>query len=641
MDFFAKQDTARRHTTLLVFYFLLAVLGIVLAVNAVSALAFKAVAASEAYGGAAAVPGVFYLLVTLVTLAIIGIGSLVQIIGMASGGPAVARMMGARPVSGGSKDANERRLLNVVEEMAIASGVSVPQVFVMADQRSINAFAAGFSPNQAAVVVTRGTLEALNRDELQGVIGHEFSHILNGDMRLNMRLMGVLGGILVLATLGRMVADVSARGDSKAWPLVMLGLGLVAIGYIGVFFGRVIQAGVSRQREFMADASSVQFTRNPDGIGGALAKIGRSSMGARIDHPRTAEASHMFFGEAIESGFSDLMATHPPIEERLRRVYGRPVAISDIVARSAPPAPMPQDAAASAFAGGIEFGRSANARRIDPAEKTMVATQAGTVAAAVGTFSTQHVDYAVSLLATLPQPVRERVHGAQGAKQAVLGLVIAPGGPAKPAQMELLRAGGEDAEAMAKVAADVLGLGRIARLPLIALAAPALKELAAGERRAFLALLQQLIEADRRLTLEEFVLATILEASLGERAGRAVPVTFRTLEQLAAEVQQVLSLIAHAARGDSAAAFAKGLQETGLALTLLDVREVNIGAVKAALARLNQLAPMQKPRLVKAFAQCALEDGELSLVEAELLRAVCATLDSPLPPFIESMPYAG
>ncbi len=638
MDFFANQDTARRHTTLLVFYFLLAVLGIVVAVNGVSAIAFKAVAAKAAYGEAAAIPGVFYLLVTMVTLAIIGIGSLVQIIGMASGGPAVARMMGARPVSGESKDANERRLLNVVEEMAIASGVSVPQVFVMADQRSINAFAAGFSPNEAVVVVTRGTLEALNRDELQGVIGHEFSHILNGDMRLNMRLMGVLGGILVLATLGRMVADVSARGDSKAWPLVMLGLGLVAIGYIGVFFGRMIQAGVSRQREFLADAASVQFTRNPDGIGGALAKIGRSSMGARIDHPRTAEAGHMFFGEAIESGFSDLMATHPPIEERLQRVYGRPVAISDIVARSAPPAPMPQDAAVSGFAGGIEFGRSA--RRIDPAENTMVATEAGTVAAAVGTFSTQHVDYAASLLATLPQPVRERVRGAQGAKQAMLGLVFALGGPAKPAQMELLRAGGEDAEAVAKVASDVQGLGKTARLPLIALAAPALKELAAGERTAFLALLQQLIEADRRITLEEFVLATMLEASLGERAGRAVPVTYRTLEELAAEVQQVLSLIAHAARGDSAAAFAKGLKETGLALTLLDVREVNIGAVKAALARLNQLAPMQKPRLVKALAQCALGDGTLSLVEAELLRAMCATLDSPLPPFIEAMPYA-
>jgi uncharacterized tellurite resistance protein B-like protein len=270
----------------------------------------------------------------------------------------------------------------------------------------------------------------------------------------------------------------------------------------------------------------------------------------------------------------------------------------------------------------------------------MVATEAGTVAAAVGTFSTKHVDYAASLLATLPQPVRELVHGAQGAKQAMLGLVFALGGPVKPAQMELLRAGGEDAETVAKVAADVQGLGKTARLPLIALAAPALKELAAGERTAFLALLGQLIEADRRITLEEFVLATMLEASLGERAGRAVPVTYDKLEQLAAEVQQVLSLIAHAARGDSAAAFAKGLKETGLALTLVDVRAVNIGAVKAALARLNQLAPLQKPRLIKALAQCALGDGELSLVEAELLRAMCATLDSPLPPFIEAMPYA-
>jgi Zn-dependent protease with chaperone function/uncharacterized tellurite resistance protein B-like protein len=641
MNFFEQQDAARRQTTRLVVLFLLAVVAIVIAVNLVAALAFMGVSAEQLTGGKrSTAPASFYALVTVATLALIAGGSLVQIVSLAGGGAALARMMGARPVSRASSEAVERRLLNVVEEMAIASGTAVPEVFVMDDQQTINAFAAGFSPSQAAVVVTRGTLDRLNRDEMQGVVGHEFSHILNGDMRLNLRLMGVLGGILLLTTLGRMLARTSSRSDSKGSSFVLLGFGLIAIGYIGVFFGRLIQASVSRQREFLADASSVQFTRNPDGIGRALAKISQSGSG--IDHPRAAEASHMFFGEAIASGFADLMATHPPVRERLERIYGRPVAIGDILARSAPAAASSAEAGAvSAFAGGNEFGRSAGERRGSGAEaQAVVKTGANAVIAAVGDVSTRHVDYAASLLDALPQTVRELTRNVQGAKQAMFGLVFALGGPATRVQSELLRAGGEDADVVVKVATEVQNLGKLARLPLIALAAPTLKGLAAAERAAFLALLQQLIEADRRVTLEEFVVATMLDATLGERAARAVPVSYRTLEPLAEDARLILSLIAHATNGDSAASFALGLKELGLALTLVDVRAISLVEVKAALGRLNRLAPMQKPRLVKALVQCALADGKLSLTDAELLRAICSTLDSPLPPFLEAMPYA-
>ena len=641
MNFFAQQDAARRQTTRLVVLFLLAVVAIVVAVNIVAALAFIGVSSEIANGGMKIMaPKTFYLYVTLATLALIAGGSLFQIVSLAGGGAELARMMGARLISSGSGDPAERRLLNVVEEMAIASGTAVPQVFVMDEQQTINAFAAGFSPSQAAVVVTRGTLEQLNRDELQGVIGHEFSHILNGDMRLNLRLIGVLAGILLLTTLGRMLVNSSSRRDSKGSSMVLLGFGLVAIGYIGVFFGRLIQSAVSRQREFLADASSVQFTRNPDGIGGALAKIGMS--GSAVDHPRAEQTSHMFFGEAISSGFGDLMATHPPVEERLERVYGRPVAIGDIVKRSRPPADLPTSGAAvGAFAGGNEFGRSALERRSGTAEAQIaVQTGAGAVIAAMGDVSTAHVDYAATLLNSLPPRVRELARSVGGAKHAMFGLVFALGGPVRQAQVELLRAGGEDTELVAQTAAEVQGLDKTARLPLIALAAPTLKGLDPAQRAAFLALLQKLIEADRRVTLEEFVLATLLEASLGERAGRAVSIKYRTLDALAEDAQLVLSLIAHAVKTDSAAAFDKGLKELGLALKLAEARAISLDAVKQALARLNQLAPMQKPRLVKALVQCALADGKLTLTDAELLRAICATLDSPLPPFLEAMPYA-
>ncbi|MFA5912694.1 MAG: M48 family metallopeptidase [Burkholderiales bacterium] len=641
MNFFEQQDAARRQTTRLVLLFLLAVAAIVVAVNIVAALAFMGVSDEQAGGGARSMaPASFYLYVTLATLALIAGGSVVQIMSLAGGGAALARMMGARPVSTQSSDPAERRLLNVVEEMAIASGTAVPQVFVMDGEQTINAFAAGFSPSEAAVVVTHGTLERLNRDELQGVIGHEFSHILNGDMRLNLRLMGVLGGILLLTTLGRMLANTSSRRDSKGSSFVLLGIGLIAIGYIGVFFGRLIQAGLSRQREFLADASSVQFTRNPDGIGRALAKI--SQAGSRIVHPRAAEASHMFFGEAIASGFGDLMATHPPVPERLARIYGRPVAISELVARSAAvETEAPAPAALSAFTGDNTFGRGAGGRRGAAAEaQTGMATGAAAVIAAVGEVSTRHVDYAASLLDALPQAVRELTRNVAGARQTMLGLVLAPDGPVKQAQLDLLRAAGEDAELTARIAAQVQGLGKVARLPLMALAAPTLKSLTATERANFLDLLQQLIAADRRVTLEEFVVATMLEATLGERSGRAVPVNYRKLESLADDARLILSLIAHATNGEAGASFQHGLKELGIPLTLLEARAISLVDVKAALARLNQLAPMQKPRLVKALVQCALADGKLSLSDAELLRAICSTLDSPLPPFLEAMPYA-
>jgi uncharacterized tellurite resistance protein B-like protein len=351
----------------------------------------------------------------------------------------------------------------------------------------------------------------------------------------------------------------------------------------------------------------------------------------------------MFFGAAIESKWSGIMATHPPIQERLERIYGGPVAITDIVSRSLPPAPpesMPEDAAVMSFTGGNSFGRGAGERRSGGTAAPAVMHSGATVIAAMGEVSTRHVDYAVSLLNSLPPIVREFTRSPPGAKKAMFGLVIALDGPVKQAQADLLREGGEDPEQVEKIAAEVQSLGKIARLPLIALAAPALKSLAPTQRAAFLVLLQRLIEADRRVTLEEFVLATMLEASLGERAGRAVPVNYRTLAPLAEDARLMLSLIAHATRGDSAASFDEGVKELGLPLTLLDARAVSLDAVKAALSRLNQLAPLQKPRLVKALVQCALAEGKLSLTDAELLRAICSTLDSPLPPFLEAMPYA-
>ncbi len=302
-------------------YFAIAVVCIILSVYIASVLIFNGTSAYRQAGHAASEfvvwdPAIF-LYATLGTLAVVICGSLYQTAALAKGGSAVAESLGGRPIGVDTTDPDERRLRNVVEEMALASGVPVPSVYVLEDE-GINAFAAGHTPEDAAVAVTHGCMVLLNRDELQGIIGHEFSHILNGDMRLNIRLMGILFGILCLAVIGRLLLYPGGRSGRDKNPVMLLGIALIVIGAIGVFFGRLIQAALSRQRELLADASSVQFTRNPAGLSGALQKIGLA--GSRIASPHAGEASHMFFENGLSIPFLSMLATHPPLGERIRAI---------------------------------------------------------------------------------------------------------------------------------------------------------------------------------------------------------------------------------------------------------------------------------------------------------------------------------
>ena len=316
MDFFGHQDAARRATGRLVALFVLAVLAIVACTYAAAqALLFVG------NGHAHFQPGLL-LVVALVTFAIIGLAMTWKTSELRSGGGKVASLLGGTEVPLDPSDAKERMLRNIVEEMSIAAGVPVPEIWVLEDEAGVNAFAAGWSPADAAVAVTRGCLEALDRDELQGVIAHEFSHVFHGDMRLNIRLMGVLFGIVCLATIGRiLVRSVgSSRGNKKGGPagIIAFGVCLVIIGWVGVFFARLIQAAVSRQREFLADASAVQYTRNPRGIGMALAKIG--GLTARLETPHAEEASHMLFADGVARLLGSAFATHPPVATRVERI---------------------------------------------------------------------------------------------------------------------------------------------------------------------------------------------------------------------------------------------------------------------------------------------------------------------------------
>ncbi|HOB34044.1 MAG TPA: M48 family metallopeptidase, partial [Verrucomicrobiota bacterium] len=331
MDFFEQQDKARRNTRWLAIYFAAGVAFLVLAIYAAVLVIYSwAIAPGTEVEGVRAAPALWnprlFTGVAIGTLSVVFLGSLFKTMELSRGGSAVATMLGGRLVSPNTEDPDERRLLNVVEEMALASGVPVPQVYVLDNERGINAFAAGHSTSDAAIGVTRGCVQLLNRDELQGVIAHEFSHILNGDMRLNLRLMGLIFGILCIAVIGRILLRTGSRTyrlgarNRGGNPLPLLGLALLLIGYVGVFFGRLIQAAVSRQREFLADASAVQFTRNPGGIAGALKKIGGLVYGSRLESAHAEEASHMFFGNGLSNAWFSLMATHPPLVERIRAI---------------------------------------------------------------------------------------------------------------------------------------------------------------------------------------------------------------------------------------------------------------------------------------------------------------------------------
>lgn len=613
MNFFERQDAARRASRRLLWLLIPAGIGIVLAANAAAAVAWAVF--HIFWPGPWAWPGpAYFLTVSLVTLWIIGMGTWDEILAISKGGAALADALGARALEARAGGHAESRLRNCIEEMAIASGMSAPRIYVMDDEQSVNAFTAGLSPADAVVVVTRGMLDTLRRDELQGVVAHEFSHLLNGDTVLNMRLVGLLGGILRIWLLGQELLDredasVQRQRDRGLKPkgnlaYVLLGALLQAVGTLGNHMAGLIKAGVSRQREFLADSCAVQYTRNPDGIAGALVKLEQCAERGRIHHWRAGQVSHMFFGSALEGRKAERFATHPTVAQRLANIYGRRVTVDEVGRRIAA-APEPRSAA---VAGGT-----------DPLA----------MAASIGTLSQPQIDYAASLLAQLPAPLRDALRAPEGAALSMYALVLAPAGGARDAQSALL---GAQAGAALALQEKIASFGARARLPLVELALPALRALDSASRQGFVDLLHALIAADRRMTLEEFVLETILAGALEERGRPGRGQENANLDALTPDARVLLSLAAHAGGADPARAFAAGRAELVSVMELIPANELKLETVRAALDRLRRLRPLQKPRLLKALARAALADEKLAVREVELLRAISAALDCPMPP---------
>ena len=630
MDFFAHQESARRKTGVLVFYFILAVILILTAIiGAVYGLLYVSGYAHLPFGQWLRQP--WWLAISGAVLLVMLGGSLIRSASLRGGGVSLNQMLGARPILPDTTDSNERRLVNVVEEMAIASGMPVPILFILDEEPAINAFVAGFTPNTATLTVTRGTLEQLSRDELQGVVGHEFSHILNGDMRINLRLIGVLAGILAISQIGtlllrgssnariRVRSSNSRSGGSEAAFLIGLGLALAVIGWFGLFFGRLIKAAISRQREFLADASSVQFTRNPDGIVGALHKIEQTTGQARLHNAHAEDMSHMCFGSSIK--LSALLATHPPIAERIKAVKGRYVAPRK--SQAASEATGAATAPATAFADIPVAGFTDN-----------IAIASRDLMASVGNPTPQHVDYAQALLARLPDDLRQRLQHAHSASSLILALLLAAEPDADAAQAVL--AGKESRERLEEIRALVpviAELGAAARLPLAILALPALRQL---DSTALMQLRHQitlLIRFDNQLSLFESLLLLILDSQLLGNAG-ANP-AIRSYHGIVPELSLVFAQFVEFASPKPEARlelFQRILR--GYTRELPPQPMVRPEAFSAALKKLSRLVPLLKQGVLTSCVDCVMHDGRLSVTEAELLRTVSVVLDCPMPPLM-------
>ncbi|HZF14322.1 MAG TPA: M48 family metallopeptidase [Steroidobacteraceae bacterium] len=633
MNFFARQANARATARRLIWLFVLAVVAVVLAVDAITLFVFSMFAAhrEELTGSFAdfmSAPSL-WVWTSLVVLCVIGTGSVYRSSQLSAGGGAVAQQLGAERVPHDTRDPLRRRLWNVVEEMSIASGVPIPAIYVLEDEHGINAFAAGHTTSDAAITVTRGALERLNRSELQGVIGHEFSHVLNGDMRVNIRLMGLLFGLLVIGYIGQFVMR-GASGNRKGGALVLAGLGVMILGYTGLFFGRLIQAAVSRQCEKVADASAVQFTRDPQGLRDALVKIGALEEGSRMHAAGTEEVAHMLFAPGLSRAF----ATHPPLIERIRTLdpsfdeseFAR-VGAKMLATQALPDA----DATESEMPGAAAFAGSAG--------KQPIAADAQSITRLVGNPATSHLALARGIREALPAELLERVNDPARAVGVLWSLLLDEDAGVRQKQLAVLeeRLGARHAEVAASHYLRIAALDPLQRLPLLMRLFPALRRLPQVLAPKILDAVSRVAQADGNISVHEYALARIARQELGGTSANQRRGTLK-LSDVTTDLQTVFSLLALQGGADGTAA--RRAYEFGLSGLLPRERPGFspipdwVASLDDALGRLDQLVPAAKEALIEALVKTISHDNELTIGEAELLRAICATIHCPLPPLV-------
>ncbi|HAS3126856.1 M48 family metallopeptidase [Vibrio parahaemolyticus] len=612
MDFFHHQDTARQRTGLLVMLFTLAVLAITGLVSVIS-IGIYFYFTGEPFTTQSIIS---YCLLSFVgVLTVVSISSFIRLSELnANGGRGVAESIGGKLISTDTSNAKHRQLLNVVEEMSIASGIPVPPVYVMAEEHGINAFAAGMSIDDAVIGVTQGALDAFSRDELQGVIAHEFSHILNGDMRLNTRLIGALFGITCIAHFGHLILDNSnstrhvsrSSSDSNKGFAVIILIAIVCLvlGWLGTLFGNMIKAAISRQREFLADASAVQFTRNDQGIAGALKKIGSNVQGSTLNTKASDEMSHMMFGQSKLSGFSSLFATHPPLDERIRRIDPN-------------------------WDGIYAQHSHAQSTAFDNEQVSGFAVGGGSPASQSASPSEQLSETGKQLISQLPPELVDIAREPYSARFIAFALIF----DGSDIQREMIKSYVPLASQSTLLPWLDYDLPLHLRFPLLELALPALKSLSEAQKISLCKVLRELSETDNQYSLAEWCVINLLEKQLLASFGFIKQhKTLKQLEESVFWLLRELAWVSHSQADKAQRAYHCALAHLGFPEVKLEPANSNWHLSRAALELLLQLKPKDRRMFVKACRIAIESDGEITVAEGELYRVIACFLEVPEPP---------
>ncbi|EGR3115019.1 M48 family metallopeptidase [Vibrio parahaemolyticus] len=612
MDFFHHQDTARQRTGLLVMLFTLAVLAITGLVSVIS-ISIYFYFTGEPFTTQSIIS---YCLLSFVgVLTVVSISSFIRLSELnANGGRGVAESIGGKLISTDTSNAKHRQLLNVVEEMSIASGIPVPPVYVMAEEHGINAFAAGMSIDDAVIGVTQGALDAFSRDELQGVIAHEFSHILNGDMRLNTRLIGALFGITCIAHFGHLILDNSnstrhvsrSSSDSNKGFAVIILIAIVCLvlGWLGTLFGNMIKAAISRQREFLADASAVQFTRNDQGIAGALKKIGSNVQGSTLNTKASDEMSHMMFGQSKLSGFSGLFATHPPLDERIRRIEPH-------------------------WDGSYAQHSHAQNTAFDNEQVSGFAVGGGSPASQSASPSEQLSETGQQLISQLPPELVDIAREPYSARFIAFALIF----DGSDIQREMIKSYVPLASQSTLLLWLDYDLPLHLRFPLLELALPALKSLSEAQKISLCKVLRELSETDNQYSLAEWCVINLLEKQLLASFGFIKQhKTLKQLEESVFWLLRELAWVSHSQADKAQRAYHCALAHLGFPEVKLEPANSNWHLSRAALELLLQLKPKDRRMFVKACRLAIESDGEITVAEGEIYRVIACFLEVPEPP---------
>lgn len=652
MDFFDRQELARKNSKHLIFYYIVAVIGIVCSFGfAVLGARYLFLVQQSAQTNSLVRQSFFdpefFLYSALGVLVLIILSTLFKISTLSEGGAAVAKSLGGKEVDPTTKDPRYKRLINVVEEMSIASGVSVPSIYVMDQEDGINAFAAGHSSSNATIGVTAGCLNKLNRSELQGVIAHEFSHILNGDMRLNIRMMSVLYGILMMFIVGKFMLRSFGRSSSRSRSnskegggaafIIVVSLALLLIGLMGSIMAKLIKAAVSRQREFLADASAVQFTRDPSGISGALKKIGGFA-GAKIEHPRGEEVSHMFFGSCYKKKLSNLLATHPPIDDRIRAIGGASDGFQTLPEESELNSDQISMDETQSLASSFS---DSSTQRSDPEKGFFQEKDLNQI----GQIMADQVVVAQRIVSEIDESLISLVHQKSGALAVVYSLLLSEEDLVRGNQLKVIKGTCESevSKTFKTVSDQVIDMHSTKKIALLDLAVPALRRLSPEEYGQFCEIINELINIDEQVNLFEFMIQKNIRLHLDTFFGRIQPPneTIKTLSKLNHESSVLLSAIAGFGNEDELnrlQAFKKGaavleLYGTGK-LKFLPPENCGIGQMDEALKAFEKCVPTLKKTLLIACGKAAISDGKITSNEAEILRAIGDSMGTPIPPFV-------